>query len=291
MRRTIVALTTFSLALLATEARARTLHPKMLLAAQAVHASGNRGAATAAPVRPVSTPTAWVTAKDLANITMAGSVTDSCVNKGSAGGTFYTLQPSHRPLRLDDGLFGAGRPYFWFPGQADIKMFVGSHFASSYITQYDATIYIVMYASVLEWNDPANVPNNPTPIEFDNIGLCVRSGDGGRALAWHVPRFVVQYSHVEAPIASGDQTLRVVKVQHHDDTLSISVDGGAPTSVPSGSILQPVSGYPYIGFNAQSFNNGMFHGAICEWLVYNRELTPSEDKANMAYLRQEWGTP
>lgn len=288
MRRTSIALTSLAVALLGAEARARPIHPAL-----AVQALGNRTAVTAAPFQPIGSPTAWVTAKDLANITLtqpgSGNYVISCVNKGTAGGAFHNLDyPNNRPRWYDDAFLGAGRPYLWFPGQSEVRSLWGSLPSVAYITPTDCTIYVVMYAHSLE-SDGSGVNNNPTPIEFDNIGLSVRSGAGGQAIAWHQTTGN-PIDNIEAPITNGDATLHVWKVVHDNDVLSLSVDGGIPVSTPCSGIYTP-NGPPNIGFNGQSFNNGMFHGAICEWIVYNRALTPSEDKSNMAYLRKQWGTP
>ncbi len=307
MRRTFFALATLAISFLAAGASARPVHPvptsaiagsgEMLLPVQAVQGLANRSGTTAAPFKPIGNPTAWVSAKHVEQMSLlpggSGSDVVSCANRGSAGGTFNNFEfPGNRPQWFDDGFLGAGRPYLWFPGQSQVRSLVGSLPSTAYITPSHSTVYIVMYAHALQSdNTGPSISSNGTAIEFDNIAVAVRSNGGnGRAIGLHRPTAPAPYDFVEAPMTSGDATLHVYKVERHGGVLSISVDGGAPVSVGTGANYTP-NEIPRVGFNGQSFNTGMFYGAICEWIVYNRELTPPEDNANLAYLRMQWGTP
>lgn len=244
-------------------------------------------------LRPIGNPTAWVTAKSPAHITMAGgsgSRVSSCVNRGSAAGTFDGVDTNNQPRWYDDGFLGAGNPYFWFGGHDAHENLSGSLPSSAYVTSSACTIYIVMYAHVLQENNTASISQNPTAIEFHDVGLAVRAGDGGRAIGLHRPLGPPQYDFIEAPITSGDATLHVWKLAHVGGVLSLSVDGGAPVTVATGT-TNALTSAPIVGFDGQSFNPGAYYGAIGEWIVYNRAVTPVEDAFNMQYLRDAWGTP
>jgi hypothetical protein len=331
MRRASTVLTTLALTLLASEARTQSIRPElvsawarvdgdpllvgasapaawfaslasaptaihgaMLAPVQAIQPSGNYGAVQPVPFEPVGSPTAWVTAKDLANITLlgggSGSAAFSCVNKGSAGGTFahFTApNPANLPIWYDDGFLGAGLPYLWFTGTSLIRVLEGQFPSSAYVTADAYTIYVVVYAHQLT-PTAGETSQNPTVIRFASTGFAINTPDG--AILYSKDGNPAWGDYVAAPVASGDATLHVWKLEHAGGLLSMSVDGGVPVTVASGT-TQDLSGLPKLGFDCCSFNSGSFHGAISEWIVYNKQLTPGQDRANMAYLRNEWGTP
>ncbi len=328
MRRALIVLTTLAVTLLASEARAQAIrlepwphsgdeaplagastpaawfaslasaptaiHGAMLAPVQAIQPSGNHGAVQPVPFEPVGSPTAWVTAKDLANITLlgggSGSATFSCVNKGSAGGTFAHFtspNPSNLPIWRDDGFLGAGLPYLWFSGTSQIRVLEGQFPSSAYVTANAYTIYVVMYADLLTAT-AGETSQNPTVIRFDATGFAVNTPDG--AILYNKDGAPAWGDYAAARVASGNATLHVWKLEHAGGLLSMSVDGGVPVTVASGTTLQ-LSNLPKVGFDCCSFNAGSFQGAISEWIVYNKQLTPGQDRANMAYLRNEWGTP
>ena len=89
------------------------------------------------------------------------------------------------------------------------------------------------------------------------------------------------------PGPSADTNLHTVTYVFNGTSSSIAVDNGAPITGSSGT--NTMSGTLFVG--TDNVSGFYLTGAICEYLLWARTLTGTEQTNTYNYLKAKWGTP